>query len=443
MFCQKCGKQNESGVRYCAHCGTELIDNTLPKHATPLKNPFHSIGKNVLQFFSAHKAWVISLACIVVIISGFFITGYALNRPERIVQKYIEACSDKEWGTVYNCLDIEEMGMINQKQFIAHMPMNNVVIYPDNYEIIEGTVTQESHQGNFFMSNDDEENDNAALDHSELVKSYTVLYVDNNTGIQESSTVKLVKQKEKSFLFFNQYLVSAENYITSFTVESPYSVTVTLDDQEIEEKEVQNGNGDDIYRYTASPVFRGEYEFKMTSLLWEDYEKSINTWSDSNLSLDVEDLKLKSAEKEKIIAQGRSFAENVYSCILSNKDFSEPLSQCDTTWEPSGSYDTLENALNYIRDKLVRTDGARVKTLNFIEWKQTDGDFDGLITEVKFEFSYQCTLVTKEWGSDELVEKSTSDPIQDYVWIKFGYMGSDGWKIIGLRGGEVDPFYRV
>ena len=82
-------------------------------------------------------------------------------------------------------------------------------------------------------------------------------------------------------------------------------------------------------------------------------------------------------------------------------------------------------------------------TLNFIEWKQTDGDFDGLITEVKFEFSYQCTLVTKEWGSDELVEKSTSDPIQDYVWIKFGYMGSDGWKIIGLRGGEGDPFYRV
>ena len=31
MFCQKCGTKNEKGVKFCATCGAEIVDNQPPQ----------------------------------------------------------------------------------------------------------------------------------------------------------------------------------------------------------------------------------------------------------------------------------------------------------------------------------------------------------------------------------------------------------------------------
>lgn len=36
MFCQKCGKENSEGAMFCAHCGINIENVALSKHAAPM-----------------------------------------------------------------------------------------------------------------------------------------------------------------------------------------------------------------------------------------------------------------------------------------------------------------------------------------------------------------------------------------------------------------------
>lgn len=303
MYCPECGKSNPEGLSNCQYCHSELKDNTsiaktknanLEKYASKIKKVNSTEAK---IFLKRNKKSVVFFALILFIVVTFFVTGNVLSNPQRIVKKYFDSYSTKDFDTMYSLIDVNESEFINSETFSKLMEETSV--------IGSANVT------NYKISTN--------LNSGSIIKNYDVMYVLDN-GSSSSVEVNLVKTNKRILFFFSTYKVMLPEGMIhyNYKIEVPSGFNVELDDKPLQNAE-ENG---EVSTFVIDTMFNGNHSIKISSPITKDYTESfyIDNYSDSK---EISDFEMKEEAMDSINAEAKKTTEAIFNGAFEGKSFSE------------------------------------------------------------------------------------------------------------------------
>jgi len=168
MFCPECGIKNVKNAKFCAECGSKIIDDR-PKIKVigPLNNTKKPMTKKTKIIIS------ISVILCVLIIAFFGICS-AKFTPSKIAEGYFVALKDKNADELYKYLDVKNSGFTNKKLFekVYDGKKDNII----NYSVVDEV---ESADG--------------------LNALVTINYTKKGSNKVSSETISLIKEKSKKY----------------------------------------------------------------------------------------------------------------------------------------------------------------------------------------------------------------------------------------------------
>lgn len=315
MYCPECGKSNPEGLSNCQYCHSELKDNMniarmknvhLEKYVSKIKK-VDSTG--IKEFLKRNKKAIVFCTLILLAVAAFIVTGNVLSSPQRIVKKYFNSYSSKDFEKMYSFIDVNETEFINSEAFSKLMKETSTI----------GTANVT----NYKIS--------TSLNSNSIVKNYEVMYVLDN-GSSSSIEVKLVKTNKKIMFFFSTYKVMIPEGIIryNYKIEVPSGFNVEIDDKALQNAEL---NGE-MSTFTIDAIFNGNHSMKISSPITKDFTESlyIDNYSDdkkfSNFEMTEEAIDSINAEAKKTMEsmfngafEGKSFSElNIKVCEESNAE---------------------------------------------------------------------------------------------------------------------------
>ena len=421
MFCGKCGTNNEDGIRFCASCGEELVDNQ-PIQQTISLNSVVAGAKQLPAKIKALPKLIKQLSVaalgIIVLIVLFSAIGSAVTNPQNIAKGYFEAKTNGDWNKMYSYLSLDNSDFINKNNFMKLME-NEAKIEIVNFEISEGS-SGSSYSG---TSSD-----------SDLLKTYVIKYLVKGSSSTQTETITLVKKSGKKLLFYNDYNVNIDNLtLSNYQVSVPKGSTVYIDDIKLTQTVTASGNDyydSDSDTFVISKIFSGQHDLKVEHPVCADYTEKIQIGS-SGSSYSVSKMILNDSVKTDLAKKTEEAYKQIISAALTGKGFDAINLVC--TYD-SEQLDDIKNSYDGLLSKIKNEDGTGYKSITVTKFtensSQKELNSSGTYScELKIEYDY--VTISKDWYSDELTETPSSYPRNSSIRFTYVYE-NNAWVLQGL-----------
>lgn len=419
MYCEKCGKKNDDDSKFCESCGAPLSPvsaptptNTVPADTNPVPTATPAFAPTrVRKPIPLMTKLIILLAIVLVAAFGvFYFIASSLSSPERMAEKFFKSVCAQDWDTVYGYCDIPEDTFTTQEMFVKSMKAGAENL--SNLDVLNVDVKEAPSE---TMSD-------------KLGKNYIISYTVAGSESVQTQRVTLLKQKKKSFLFFDSYKVASDDLIaTNYRVSVPAGATLTVDDVAVPDTYLDSTSEDTLRdTYVLNYLFANVHTLKVTAPYAEEYTVDFTAYDDGDTT--VNGLTMSEDTFQAIGKTAEEYLAAYYNAAIAGEDFSK-LSAYLTT-----DQDQLENmAYRYERiDTVARNEdktGLKAVTFSNFNPRTTDRSISSdLSFTYSMNFEYTYTRVKKNYSDDTLEDYTPSSSRNGRVTMQFKYE-NDKWVV--------------
>ena len=302
MFCEECGTKNKKGSAFCENCGHKIVveepikEDKKKETKTETKVVKKEVKKEPMNKKTKIIIGVISI--VVVALIGTYMYLSSLFTPEKIAIKYFKAYANKDVDVICDTIKLDESEFVSKKLLKAALKNGNKI------EI-----------ENYSATKDEKDDD--------MSTSVTIKYVTKGSSKEKFKTVKLIKNKKKKFLFFNDWSVDSSDLIVKdYTISVPTNSTPSIDGVEISDKYKKDSYSSYYDTYKIPSIIKGKYKIatKLKSGIELEgdlrIENQYSSFSSSNL-------KIADKTKKKLIKEAKEKISLIYDSLTSGKEFED------------------------------------------------------------------------------------------------------------------------
>lgn len=420
MFCEKCGAKNEDNAKFCEECGAILdTESTISAETSDVsKTTFTAPALDgnepevVFKNTPAEKVEIKPMSLktkLILLVSGILVIlcfslysiGKSITSPEKIVKKYFENISSKNYTEAFECIDIDSNEFTTKELFVKVMEKQNE---KNNSEILNYTVTEK-------------------LDQNPLMKTFTVTYTQKGNSSTSTMNVTLIKQASKKWLFYDDYkiaengLIAKECSITVPAVAEVYIDDIKVDESYVEKSSETTSTSQNNKTYVIPSIFEGTHTVKVKAPFAKEYvsDEHINNGERIN----VYSLELADASKEEVSKIAEDFVNKTITSAINKKSFDE----IKTYFATNADMESIQEKYDDFAEKSINDEGVGVKSIAFDKFKsnpnkeyQSNSNYT-----VSLEYEYNYTALRKGWFDEEVSEYTPDRPQKGSANVYFTY----------------------
>lgn len=404
MYCPQCGAKNQDDAVFCESCGADIsqafaeaksaVQDQKAEEKKPVTGLQNTAAAPIAEYNyqpaavspavkvrkpvkTSVKVLIGVALFLIVAVAVLYNVGLQMFSPESTAKNFFETIRAKDWNNAYSYLNVTESEFINKANFVKVMGKSSTP------KIINYSVYQDK-------TNSKNE------DAGSLAKTVTVQYTTQDNSSPQQMEIKLIKQPQKAFLFFNTWKVASTDYISDdLSISIPQGSTAFLDNTKITDKykvamvpaDSSSNSADSanqLVTYDLPRIFIGNYTLKVTSPYTDDFSKNISVDTGNN-SENIDSLKLKQSVLDDVSKKPEQILRDIYSAALAGKDV-------DSIKKYFAPDDNTQNNLkiNYqnILDTLNKGTDGGFKKITF-------SNFNSSVTDSKASVASTITVETK------------------------------------------------
>lgn len=394
MFCGECGTKNEKGAQFCENCGKRMeVEKTTTKE--PLVKEKQPMSKKT-------KTTIAIVSTVAVVIIGLCIFLGTLANPKNIAEKLFKATTNYDFDTIYGFLDVEKSEFTTKEMF--KNIMSREVEDGDKPEVINYTVS------------------NPILSEDKMTATVTITYLLKDSSDSNTFDVKLIKAKDKKWLFFDNWKVvmGGMDIAKNYEIQVAKGSKVAVEGIEIGEQYLNKDSSTeqmDVYKMPA--MFEANYNVKIELPMGITKEDKMRVRNESYYKYRLSVSDLTEADKSKLTSISKTNLETLYNGVKDQKSFDDIKS----------SFDYEEADLSKLKndyETLVKNIGTSLTSIDFTEVTLSDisiksnGNIE-LYLKAKYNYtiSYQSGDETKTHDSDDY----------DYLYLTYSYINGE-YKLV-------------
>ena len=352
-------------------------------YSAPVYAPQRTPHKPVNPFMIVSFVEIVAFC---IMIAVFFNVGQNTFGYENVAKNYFKSIADCDWDQVYNELELKESAFINKDAFLEMRKEDDKISYS---KIKVESVADKN------------------------IAHVNITYYEKGSDYASGELqVKLTRQPKKSFLFFDNWKVSPDNYVVNdFTIYAPQGADVYLDNQVIPDKYItKKSSSPDSDCYQIPQMFVGTHTSFISFDEFTGPETPVFAQYDYDyLSLEYDSLSVTSKQQEEILNTAYGILQKELAAGVAGNDFStiEDLFTDDSVVDAKDSYNS------YYLDNFAASDSrSAVKKLSLNNVTGSFSDFrisNGTIyAEVLISYDYTVDYRKKDWWTGKY-EKETYD----------------------------------
>lgn len=404
MFCAECGTKNKSDAQFCESCGHKL-ENEKPTKTVKSKP---QSGKNSTKKQMSKKNKII-LAIVTVIVVALAIVYFILSnmtKPSTIAEKFFNATMSYDAEAMYEYLDVEDSEFTTKEVF--KKIIDNSKDEDDIPAVVNYTV------GKPVASTD------------KLSTTVTITYVLKNSDKSKTLDVKLIKDKNKKWLIFDNWKVNVSGFdiVKDYQIKVMKGSKVKVEGIEVSSKYLDKEKSDDSFDvYSMPAMFETTYNVLVTLPLGIDIEDEMRVSEGNSYTYSLSLDNLTDEVKTKIQDSVKSNLQTLYDGAKDKKSFDDI----------KASFEYKDADLSDLKEqyeKLVKNISSDITltSISFTDVKLNRVNINSegnLYVATKVSYNYSLTYQSGE-------ETKTNDSKDtDYVYLTFDY-ADDTFKLIDV-----------
>lgn len=402
MFCAECGTKNKNDAQFCESCGHKLENQNITKN---VKSKPQTTKNSVKKEMSKKNKIILVVVAIIAIALGvaYFILNN-MTKPSTVAEKFFNATMSYDAEAMYEYLDVEDSEFTTKEVF---------------KKIIDGEKEDVPEVVNYTVGK-------PVLAKDRLSTTVTITYMLKNSDKSSTLDVKLVKDKNKKWLIFDNWKVN----VSGFDIVKDYQIKVMKDSKvkvegvEVSSKYLDKENSDDSFDvYKMPAMFETEYNIVVTLPLGFDIEDEMRVREGNSYTYSLSLDNLTDDVKTKIQNAVKSNLQTLYDGAKDKKSFDDIKS----SFEYKGA-DLSDLKEQY--EKLVRNISSDITLTSVafsdVKLNRVSIDSNGnLYVSTKVSYNYSLTYQSGE-------ETKTNDSKDtDYVYLTFDY-ADNTFKLIDI-----------
>ena len=312
MFCEECGAKNKKGATFCEECG-HAIKAEETKKAEPKKEKVETkkevtekVAKKPMS--KGTKLLIGGIVAVVAILVGAYVYLSSVFTPEKVAIKYFKAYASKDANKICKVIKLDESEFVSKK-LLKEALKDEEKIDLENYKIEKNPTKSQLEKALGIKETDD------------LSKSITIKYIKKGSSKEYYKTIKLVKSKNKKFLFFDNWVVDSSDLVANdYSISVPKGAKPTIDGIEIKDKYKTSNTYTDTYKIPS--ILKGTHKItaklKSGIVLTGEYKVNGNYGSISSSSL-----KLDKKTEETIKKSVKDNLTTIYDAVIADKSFED------------------------------------------------------------------------------------------------------------------------
>lgn len=374
MFCEECGTKNKKNATFCENCGHKMTAEESKKETKSEKTETKVVKKVVKEkepMSQKTKILIGSIAAVVAIIIGAYFYLASIFKPEKIAIKYFKAYASKDANKICDIVKLEEDDFVNKK-LLSNALKGSDIIELENYKV-EKNDSKSKLAKAFGIKEDD------------LSKTITIRYTKKGSSKEYTKNIKLVKGKNKKFLFFDDWKVDSSDLIAKdFTISVPSNTEATIDGIKIPKKYQKDSYSSSYKTYKIPAILKGKHqiEAELKSGIKLSGETSI---FGNYASFSYGSLKLDKKTEKKYLKDAEEKVKIIYDALIDGKNFDDIKDSFNEDYRSD-----IEYAFNTVKENAMN-DYNKLK-----EFKITDSNVtyyyiseDELQLTIKIKYDYK------------------------------------------------------
>ena len=394
MFCGECGTKNKKGDAFCGECGKEL--ETVEVEKTKTKKNVNNKPKKEISKSTKIIICVISII-VVAVIASFILLGNITN-PKNVAKEYISAVINKDSNKLYSYLNIDgDSTFVSKNVFSNYVKDELKEVTINNYKITDVVYST-----------------------GKLQATVKFTYTTENGSSESNGTVKLIKDKSKKYLFFDNWKIN--DSIDTVVVKN-YTLKVTKDSKltyggiNVDKKYLDSSKSSNEYDVYVLPQVFG-YETVVKAVLpsgLEIEEKVTPSSYNSNHTVSFDEDSMTDDAKNKIIDIAKKDIATIYASAIAKKSFADIKSNFSIK---GSDLSKLEESYNKFISNLGNETNI-LTSFNITSATIYDIDLDSSgYLDVEFKINYDYAIKYNDYSNSE---KTHSDSDYDYMDVKLTY----------------------
>lgn len=394
MFCGECGTKNKNGAQFCENCGAKMKVEKVTTKKTEVKEkqPMSKKTKMILAIVGVVAVIIISL-CIYL---------STLTNPKNIAEKLFNATTNYDFDAIYEFLDVEKSDFTTKEMFINIMSK-------------EAEGSEKPVIVNYTVSN-------PIISADQMTATVTVTYLEKDSSNSSTFDVKLVKAKDKKWLFFDNWKVvmSGMEMAHDFEIQVAKGSKVTVEGIEIGEQYLDKDSSTeqmDVYKMPA--MFEAYYGISIELPMGIKKEDKMRVRDESYYKYRLSVSDLSDSDKSKFTSTAKSSLGTLYNGVKDQKSFDDIKS----SFEYEGA-DLSDLKSDY--EILVKNIGTSLTSINFTDITLSDisvksnGNIE-LYLKAKYNYTvtYESSGETKTHDSNDY----------DYLYLTYAYVNGE-YKLV-------------
>lgn len=395
MFCSECGTKNEVGNKFCQECGSPLETNS------DLKEQSTKNEEKTRKPLSRKNKIILGVLFVVVIICGVgYKVGSDLTNPKTIAKDYIQAVIDLDGNKLYSYLELE-----GDKTFVSKE------IYT---QLLKENDTDISNVENYKITGVEYGNGN-------LTAKVKFTYTMKGSSEEIDSSVNLTKQKEKKYIFFDDWKISdlsaSSATLKDFTIKSIKGSTITFAGVSLSDNYLDSKSSTSKFDvYVLPQVFTTETKIQIVLPMGMEIEERVTPSSYRNsYTVDFSEENLTEASQEQIELAMKDVLTNLYTNAIRNTTFND----IKANYEKEGlDLTNLEKNYNELVSSLMSSSTKLTEiTFNTTSLSELELNDDGYLeVQVRADYSYRVEYTS--WSEETETHQDTDS---DYMTLILGY----------------------
>lgn len=404
MFCAECGTKNKSDAQFCESCGHKL-ENEKPKKTVKTKS---QATKNATKKEISKKNKII-LAIGTIIVVALAIVYFILNnmtKPSTIAEKFFNATMSYDAEAMYEYLDVKESEFTTKEVFKKIIDSSKDE--DDVPTVVNYTV------GKSIPATD------------KLSTTVTITYMLKNSDNSNTLDVKLIKDKNKKWLIFDNWKVNVSGFdiVDDYEIKVMKGSKVKVEGVEVSSKYLNKKESDDSFDvYTMPAMFETTYNIVVTLPIGVDIEDKMRVSEGNSYTYSLSLDNLTDEVKTKIQDSVKSSLQTLYDGAKDKKSFDDIKASFEyKDADLSELKEEYEKLTNNISSSITLTS----ITFSDVKLSRVNINSEGnLYVSTKVSYSYSLTYQSGE-------ETKTNDSKDtDYVYLTFDY-ADDTFKLIDV-----------
>ena len=405
MFCGECGAKNKKNDAFCSECGAPL------EHEDEKQVVTTNVVKKSKQPMSKKNKIIIGVIAAMVLLLGIgYKIGSDITNPKAVAKNYIQATIDKDGDKLYKYLELDgDKTFVTKKIFKSLLKNSDIESSNvENYKITE-----------------------VEYGDGKLSAKVKFTYTIKGSSSEKTDTVNLTKQKDKKFLFFDNWKIAdmtAENLtMKDYTIKVAKGATVTYAGVKLTDKYLNKDESTSkLDVYVLPLVFTTETKLKTVLSNGLEIEETVTPskyYSTHTVSFDEDSLT--ESAKEKIVNKAKESLNTIYTNAIARKQFNEIKSNFEHEGLDLSDFESSYN--EFVSD--LEDAYSKLTSINFTDLSIYDLEIDedgNLEVEVKVNYDY--TVSYTNW--DDEVE-THEDSYYSYMTVVLAY-DKDAYYLVNI-----------